>query len=178
MNKTFTINLGDTVHLSDPCYSTEDSNSGGGVYFNTPCVSGEWKITLEKNDRGYHTGFRGKSCDSSIDHTVDGFAFVDSGQFGIFDSAIWEDKKEFDDPNNFYGKSCTLTLSEEGCGVIDGSGFVSRTAYGDGRYDLTMYFNKDNKLTQFEIVFVSDELEDYEEDWEEDYDWDEDPVYI
>ena len=55
---------------------------------------------------------------------------------------------------------------------------MSRTAYGDGRYDLTMYFNKDNKLTQFEIVFVSDELEDYEEDWEEDYDWDEDPVYI
>jgi hypothetical protein len=171
MNETFTINLGDTVHLTDPCYDSSDKDFDNGTYFFTPCVSGEWAITLLKNERGYHAGIRGQSKDSSTHRTENGFAFVDSGQFGIFDATIFDDNKEYDNLDNFYGKACNFTLSREGCGVVDNAGFVSRTAYGDGSYDITMFFNENDKLTQFEITFISHE--DWDEEDLSDEEWNE-----
>jgi|GEM_PF-5823906 len=172
MTETFTIKLGNTAHLSDPCYTTDDDyNNGAGIHLHESCVGGDWQITLQKNERGEHAVLRGQSPDASRSCTVNTFAWVDSGQFGIFDNTIWDDVKEYDNPDNFYGKAGSLSLSEEGCGVIDNAGFVTRTAYGDGTYNLVKYLNAEGELTAFEIVFAE------EDEDEEFYDWDGDCLY-
>jgi len=143
MTETFRIKLGNTAHLSDPCYTTDDDyNNGAGIHLHESCVGGDWQITLQKNERGEHAVLRGQSPDASRSCTVSTFAWVDSGQFGIFDN-----------------------------GVIDNAGFVTRTAYGDGTYNLVKYLNAEGELTAFEIVFAE------EDEDEEFYDWDGDCLY-
>ncbi len=172
MKETFTIKLGNTAHLADPCYTTEDDyNNGAGTHLYTPCVSGDWEITVQKNERGELVVLRGQSPDASRSSNVWYFAWVFSGQFGIFDSTIWDDVKEVDNPDNFFGKATNLTLSEQGCGVIDNAGFVTGTPHDISTYNLVKYFNAEGELTEFELTefeLVSAE-EDEEDEEDEDF---------
>jgi hypothetical protein len=59
---------------------------------------------------------------------------------------------------------CDLTRGDDMCGVTeDGTGFASRTGYGDGGYEGEgAYVN--GELVYFKIVFIADSDEDDEDD--------------
>jgi hypothetical protein len=103
--------------------------------------------------------------------TVNFPVFVDSGQAGIFDFALYpksdEDRGEYGDLTKFYGQVCEITLEEDGGCVSFGA--ASRSGYGDGSYRCFVS-RKDGMVVAAEIVFIDDEEDEdeEEEDFEED----------
>ena len=57
-----------------------------------------------------------------------------------------------------------------------GFGFVSRTGYGDGSYNVEAYYNK-GKLVKAKITFIEQDEQDEDDYDESDYDWEGDPLY-
>lgn len=172
MKLEFEITSG-KVCLSDPCYSREDVDCGK---FDVPAKNGTWiaEVCVEHNG-GWGDAVSAVTCihQDSFIPMFSGLEFgfgVDSGQFGIFDSSIWEDESAWDDENKtFYGKCCNMTChTKERLGVIDGKGFVSSTGFGDGCYNGFMELDSDGNLIGFRIVFIDPNGE--EEDWDEDDD--------
>lgn len=160
MNRIFQFEVkSGKVCLSDPCY---DKETWCGKY-DVPAKNGVWFAEVSYNDEGRVSTVRyaHNSIDSLANVGLTNQEFgVDSGQFGVFDSSIWEDASEWDDEAaTFYGKCCDLTCNaEEGCGVVFGSGFVSSSGYGDGGYDGYLYYaaDKPDELVAFYIDFCAD----------------------
>lgn len=140
------------VCLSDPCY-TKDTWCGE---YDIPALNGKWKAEVVRRDnriaefRAFHVNHSAaKMFESSTDFGVD------SGQFGIFDSSIYDPETDFEDKDKFYGAVCELTLSKEQCGVIFDKGFVSSSGYGDGGYVGWAAYEHGN-LVSFSIEFISE----------------------
>lgn len=89
---------------------------------------------------------------------------VDSGQAGIFDlPEFHSDDDDYDDPESWYRRCCELTLKTL-AGIIDNSGVVSSSGYGDGGYDCKT-LSKDNEVVGIMIDFgLMEEEEDGEEE--------------
>ncbi len=177
---TFDIQLGDVVHLSDPCYEVDkDTFHCDFNVQNVPCLSGTWKVKVDvmQNEFGSGTiikGFSAVHVHTNFDYmslpNVRRFDVgVDSGQFGIFDSSIYENDADYDRVDSFYRACADATLSDARCGVIKDKGFVCSSGYGDGSYLINAYFHENGKLGNFSIQFV----EFVDEEWD-DTDWDED----
>lgn len=158
--------FGSKVIVSDPCY-----------HYGTWCTStveilpGEYRYGVKKqNIPGW--GVRVESI--SIIHkdynnvnwkltTAD--IGVDSGQCGIFDYETNKDiigTGEYDQKDTFYGKACTLTLSDDQFGVMDNSGIVSCSGFGDGSYDLYIAKNEQKQVIALKVVFITDEEDEDE----------------
>lgn len=160
-NHTFKIKSGQ-VYLTDPCYDAD---------ITTPAKNGEWNVIVEymRDYEGYYTRVRQLTIlhkdycfTKSAEFKPLGKFPVDSGQFGIFDTEIYEDGGNYETPG-FYRDCCDITLQEAMCGVVNTYGFVSSTGFGDGAYSGDGYF-EDGKLVKFMITFIGDENEDYDED--------------
>lgn len=150
----FTIKSG-RVNLSDPCY---DADTWCGAY-SIPAINGQWNVDLKYSCGrvAYWSAWVSNKPKSVKTESID-FG-VDSGQFGIFDSSI------YDPDGKFYGRCCDITLARDQSGsVIDDNeeslGFVSSSGYGDGKYEGTLYFSKQNELIGFEIAFIEEEEEE------------------
>lgn len=162
----------DKLIVTDPCYDTDSIGRINGVIENP--LQGTWCAVIEMtNDTG---GWGNRVARLSVYHqdhreafpceTVNFPVFVDSGQAGIFDFALYpksdEDRGEYGDLTKFYGQVCEITLEEDGGCVSFGA--ASRSGYGDGSYRCFVS-RKDGMVVAAEIVFIDDEEEeDFEED--------------
>lgn len=79
---------------------------------------------------------------------------VDSGQAGFFTHSKYP--RESADDSAFYGRCCDATLSGR-AGIIEGTGVVSQSGWGDGGYLCRTRRNKDDKLVEAEIVFIDED---------------------
>ena len=163
------------IHITDPCY---DTKTWCGIYDQT-AKKGAWIGDVTKD---------GSTIMELIVHHEDhlptgewsvlpGEVGVDSGQAGVFDAKIYpkgENNGEADNSKTFYGRCCRETCDcfdkehqekkrelglESGYGVVDGHGFVSRTAYGDGGYRAYAQYG-DGVVVAVKIVYDSDEEEE------------------
>lgn len=149
------INLSDTVMVSDPCYQvpTWCQHKLTGV------LPGEYLSTVLKSDEGdwgnrigllvaVHKDYVDDCANGSLKwRTVKTATIgVDSGQCGIFSMESYRNDSVFMERNNFgftvyeegdhwYGHMCDRTLCDEQWGSYD-SGVVSSSGYGDGSYRL------------------------------------------
>lgn len=85
---------------------------------------------------------------------------VDSGQLGVFDhhyytSVAYPNNAEAAD-NDWYRRCCTITCYLEGAGVMDRSGFVASSGYGDGCYGLRVARRSDGSVVGMRIRFIFD----------------------
>lgn len=160
-----TINLGNKVRISDPCYSM-DVWCAGTV---NNVLEGEYVCDAEiwtKEDTGGWgervarlSAIRKDSVpeywrDSDID------VGVDSGQCGIYDLDYF---KQVQPSSKWYNKVCDTTDLRGG--TIDDKCVVSSSGYGDGSYCCNIAFDNQNRIIGFEIVYLE---EGYDEDEEED----------
>jgi hypothetical protein len=150
------------VNLSDPCYNVD---TWCGAY-NVPARNGDWHVEVEHIDsfgnrvkqwKAYHKDFR-----NQYGVLMDVDFGVDSGQFGIFDSGIYNDNSEYDEPG-FYRDCCDITLTKDSCGVVSEQGFVSSSGFGDGSYIGLASYDDNGDLTMFEIDFISSYDDEEEE---------------
>lgn len=173
-----TINLGERVRVSDPCY--DDT-----VWCKTTMdvLPGEYFVDVTESDEG-DWGTRISSLFaihkdykfSGLIWESDGVIGVDSGQAGIFcESSYRNDSIEMKLPSvNFvlphmnipgdrwYEKICRFTLSEDQWGMYD-TGVVSSTGFGDGMYPVEVA-RRDGNVIGIKITYISDEDEFEEED--------------
>lgn len=174
MNK---INLGETVMVSDPCYSEEIWCQK--VVENV--LPGEYIVKVRKVETdgwgtrcsaliAVHKDYQFKEIKWELE--VEGNIGVDSGQCGIFSiDTFRKDGLDVINPkytqygdfflpienpgDDFYFKMCRLTLSNQKWGSYE-NGVVSSSGYGDGGYDL--YLKKhEGKVVGFLINFQVEE---------------------
>jgi hypothetical protein len=165
-----TIKLGDKVMVSDPCYGLNTWCQG--VLENV--LPGNYDCKVEYSDEGAW-GVRVSAIevthqDYDVVISLDPEDFevgVDSGQAGIFDYGYY--KKHHTDRNernhvddDWYYKVCTITLSREAAGGVDGLGFVSSSGYGDGGYTCWTTKNEEGKIVAIRIEFITEEYEEEE----------------
>lgn len=161
------------VCLSDPCYK---AGTWCGKY-DLPAKNGTWYVTVV-NDGGTVHSFVAEHEDYEGDTTSNDWITrlgVDSGQFGVFDSSIYDGGGDFDLPG-FYKDCCDTTLQVgTPFGVVQSKGFVSSSGYGDGVYNAFVLRNQDDELVHIAVTFIEDDedeednfyCEDEEEDEEE-----------
>lgn len=165
------INLGDEVVVSDPCY--EIPTWCQAIVRNV--LPGNYRTTVVKSDKGDW----GTRCSHLIaiheDHCHQDEKFqwkhypavigVDSGQAGIFSMDSYrKDDHPFDtqgydfganwdtqDGDKWYRQMCGRTLDTEQWGLYD-KGVVSSSGYGDGSYTLFVAM-KNKKVIGFVIDF-------------------------
>lgn len=98
---------------------------------------------------------------------------MDSGKVGVFDAAYFKKNRKSED---WYDDLCDYTLEDNFAGCIDDQGFVSRSGYSDGCYDLYTVTDADDNIVAIKVVFVDDYDEDFEDD-DEETDFEDDDFY-
>ena len=176
MEKIGTIELNSKVYVTDPCYKEDDDDVQARL---SNVKSGVYDCFIERKDRSDVQYFVVVLQEYS--EQVDDLLFeyddetsigVDSGQVGVFNAAYFKKNRKSKD---WYDDVCDYTLEENFAGCIDGQGFVSRSGYGDGCYDLYTVTDADDKIVAIKVVFVDDDYdEDFENDDEDSYIEDED----
>jgi len=167
MKFQFKISSG-KVHLTDPCY---DTSTWCGKY-NVPAKNGNWIAELSVLDNEQTSGWGQRVAEFEVWHEdvrkstlfpvpLDVDFGVDSGQFGVFDASTYIGDDEAD-KRKWYFKICDITDNMGGV-TEDGTGFVSKTGYGDGGYEGEGAYI-DGELVYFKIVFIEGEEEDNDEE--------------
>jgi len=176
MKHTFEIKSG-KVHVADPCY--EVGTWCGG--YNIPAKNGTWNAEVMEvgswvaEFTAYHVDHEPNSVDDLLlDTSLD--LGVDSGQFGIFDVEGYKGYADGDD-SKWYYDICRVTCpawddddwnkhkNDPTYGVTpDGTGFVSRSGWGDGSYEGYFLRDEDGNVVAFRVVFIGDEEEEEEEE--------------
>ena len=168
-----TIELGNEVVVSDPCYSLPTWCQE----VVTDVESGEYVVEVIKEDWGEW----GNRCSNVIVTHIDYVEEcqskkwvkkstnigVDSGQCGVFSKESYRndnhevivgdgDVSFFGQPqgdgDSWYFKICSHTLGEKRYGVYD-KGVVSSSGIGDGVYTLYVKRNDEGKIVSFLIDF-------------------------
>lgn len=168
MSKTFEITSGRMVAI-DPCYSDAESLAANL----TNVRNGTWVATPHLSDEG-SWGTRVKLVvvrhvdiiDIRYDEweTFERDCGVDSGQFGFWDGAQWDDKGrgqgEYGDPDGFYGQCCNTTQEEREGGITTiVPGFVSSSGFGDGGYPVEVV-KRDGEIVAARVTFIGDDDDD------------------
>ena len=86
-------------------------------------------------------------------------AGVDSGQFGFFDETIfpYNDNRNYDDKDSFYGRCCKVTLEPPYVGIVDEKGVASSSGFGDGSYTVIVGKTLDGLVVDISVEFISEE---------------------
>jgi hypothetical protein len=185
MSNLETIQLGENVRVSDPCYDDD-------VWCKTKLTDvlpGQYKVEVDFSDEGAwgeriskltvtHIDYRNKPLGWEDYDTIG----VDSGQAGIFCETTYRKDEivdsietpkvdfglpgEHNSGDNWYEAMCKFTLSEDRWGAYS-TGVVTSSGFGDGSYPLDVARNQDGKIVAMSITYI--EPEDEEWDDEEDY---------
>ena len=83
---------------------------------------------------------------------------VDSGQCGVFSLNSYPEAEAHD--SKFYETCCNLTLSPSKAGIVEGTGVVSSSGWGDGGYVLRTRRDTEKKLVELEVIFIDEDEED------------------
>jgi hypothetical protein len=163
----YLLELGDTIHATDPCYH----RGTWCAQFDVKIKPGEYIAFIELSDEG-DWGIRVSSLEiRHRDYTRSVViadppleAGVDSGQFGFFDTGIYpEELEEFE---RFYDKVCDITLAAYAGTIWDlwrPRGIAVRSGYGDGGYPLHVLRNEDGEVVGLHVQFIDDDGEDEED---------------
>jgi hypothetical protein len=168
---SFTIKSG-KVRVTDPCYKP-DTWCAGTI---ENVAKGRWFCNVETEHQGqwglrqmrifaWHDKVPMPTTDELwVDSDID--VGVDSGQAGFFDAEYFNQHHggEYDDKASFYGKCCATTAHPgHGWGVIDDSGVVSSSAFGDGSYRCFTITNEMGVVALY-LEFGDDEEGDDDDD--------------
>lgn len=176
------ITLGQSVRVSDPCYSPDTWCS---LLLST-VLPGQYEVKIDNlslDGWGRRVAYL---TAVHVDHTRPGHPWedyatigVDSGQAGIFDESTYRNKASIDglklpegdwnglpfietDEDHWYDAMCTLTINNsEGWGHYS-QGVVSRSGIGDGMYPVQVMYDKEDTIVGIRIDFLL--AEDDEED--------------
>ena len=160
MNKT--IQLGNKVRVSDPCYGNDVWCTG--VLENVK--EGRYNVDVLISDEGVwgnrvkalvviHTEYK-ELIDFNEKAPFE--VGVDSGQAGIYDENYYKQyHTETDCFDDWYDEICDLTLSTNLFGTKDDKCVVSRSGFGDGGYDCFICRNKESQIVGIKIVFIEEE---------------------
>jgi hypothetical protein len=167
----------DRLVVADPCYIDINdgslaenlksgilSCSGGGVVFEG--AAGTWLAEAETQDEGAWGIRVGKlrltrkgSGESRRHLEYQGSVGVDSGQMGAFCATCLP--LDYDALLDAYEGDHSRNM------LAFGGGAVSSTGYGDGSYEVTAAYDRDDRPVEIVVDFIPEEEP-------EDYDWDED----
>lgn len=154
-----TIELGNEVIVSDPCYTRGTWCSGtiNGVKPGTYRTSLEYMDDRVSELKVIHESKNDYRAKWEIQDFEVG---VDSGQAGVFDSSIYPhgETGDSEDLNTFYGKCCQATRYNQG-GSVAGKGFVSSSGWGDGGYQCYVAKDKNGSIYGIRIIYIYDEEE-------------------
>ena len=180
---TFEVKSGKLV-VTDPCYDRGTWCMG----LLEDVKNGTWEAYTQTKNEGFWGDRVAKLVVFHKDHDTDIGATrhiaqfevgVDSGQAGFFDEPSYPqgDPGEYGDLGTFYGRVCALHDGDKDeyidAGIVDGSGVVSSSGFGDGGYRCNFY-KLDGQVVAAEIVFIGDEDDDDEDDeWDDDEDLEE-----
>ncbi|MDA2380145.1 DUF4241 domain-containing protein [Bacillus cereus] len=168
-----------TIFVSDPCYPIETSVTDSGYTEDevlslvlTPAKQGNWKATVYYSEDEVIIKLVATHIEANENPDwikIDKGIEVDSGQAGIFDSAIYgKDEVITDEVKNifdinmdeeglkFYVACCDLTGEEDQAGVIIG-GAVSASGLGDGCYQIYIQRDTNNQIVSVLIDFYNEE---------------------
>jgi len=167
------VELGDHVIVSDPCYAPGTWCAGGLLV-----KPGRWageagimdgRVAVLFASHKSSSAYMPKSMDDLSGWTKEGFEVgVDSGQAGIFDqrhyrkdaSVLPEDIGDICPDEPWYSHCCKITCGEDRAGACK-VGFVSSSGWGDGGYTCWTLRDKDGKVVAICINFL---LEDNPEE--------------
>jgi len=164
------------IHITDPCY---DTDTWCGIY-NQTAKKGTWigKIVSKEYEVDELIVHHKDHPPTNDWRLLPGEVGVDSGQAGVFDANIYPkggNNGEADDNTTFYGKCCRETCNgfdkehqakkkemglAESHGVVDGQGFVSHTAWGDGSYNAYAQYSG-GVVVAVKIDYVGEEDEQF-----------------
>ena len=146
------IRLGDSVMVSDPCYSVgtwcqqiiEDVLEGD--YIITPYMAeldgwGNRVVELVVIHKKYKT---------HADELISGDIGVDSGICGVYDLNYFVESKNVDS-EKFFAKACDVANP---VGTQDYSGVATRSGCGDGMYACYVGRRKDGKIVSIRLSFA------------------------
>jgi hypothetical protein len=187
MSNLETIELGENVRVSDPCYDDD-------VWCKTKLegvLPGKYKVDVNFSDEGAWGTRVSKLTVIHQDYVNTPLGWedydtigVDSGQAGIFcESSYRKDsiaadietenvnfnlgdyRKEDAGGDEWYEKMCRLTLSKNSWGAYP-TGVVTSSGFGDGSYPLDVARNDDDKIVGITITYIEpeDEWEDEEDE--------------
>lgn len=168
---TFNVTSGKII-VTDPCYDMDV----WCLIKNISAKNGMWKGGIALNPEegrvsrlmAFHSDYYEQYCTGKW-KLVKGDLGVDSGQCSIFDQKFYKKNhggdyvdptnKKYKDMPNFYSKCCWATFeTKHRSGIVDSSGIVSSSGYGDGSYNLEII--KVKKLAvALHITFI-EELSD------------------
>lgn len=139
-----TIELNNTVDITDPCYDKDT-----WCRMTTKCAKGTYYGYAEISDEG-RFGKRVASISIYKDNKVDEIDFNEIGQIGVDAgmAGFFNNKKDYNDEewDEFISK---LEHKKNRYWNFD-EGIFSKSGYGDGQYDVLA--NKDR--TAFKIIFI------------------------
>ena len=158
------LNLGDfnissnKIQICDPSYKLGDS---GTLTINN-ALNGKYFASFEVEDNfiaNLHICHQ-KYSNSILEFEKFGDIYFDSGQAGFFDFNFFVKNQggTFDDVSSFYGTSCAITLSPKQAGIINNFGVISSSGFGDGRYDVFVAKNINEKIVAAFISFIELEV--------------------
>jgi len=160
------------VMVSDPCYDL--GTWCQGIIKNVK--KGNWKAKILVTNEGdwgsrvaaiiaWHESISEVAYVCSSWNKQNFEVGVDAGMAGIFDLAEFHSEDdEYNNPNSWYRRCCDLTDNK--AGIIDNSGIVSSSGYGDGSYECSTMEEGSGKVIAIMVDFGL--LEEPEEDEEED----------
>lgn len=148
-----TIELGEKVCITDPCYEPFDRI--------VKVKPGQYDCFVTNDNSEIiirHTNFSPNRF--RLGRKI-GYAGVDSGQCGFFDSEYYKSEYdaendsmgEFDNKDSLYGECCEITINTGfSAGILKSKkGFVSRTKYGDGSYPVFAFYTKNRNADYIKI---------------------------
>ena len=154
------------ITISDPCYEEISERLNCEI----KAKKGTWKAEVDYNDEYRCKNLIASCLDfNKLDvKRMKNFGIgVDSGQAGVFDSQHYRDDKVVENCQRIHGEiicedepwysiCCDRTLSKDNAGSIP-YGVVSSSGYGDGCYDVMIYYNEKEEAIKVEIEFIDED---------------------
>lgn len=162
---TFEVTSGRIV-CSDPCYGT---NTFGNDIMNME--NGRYNIYQTEHDFGVY-GVRNTELavihqDYDDDDTIffedaESCCGVDSGTFGFFDAAYYEETHNGEDAKeDWYQRNVIDTCYDEDGTITDNRGVLASAGFGDGAYELEIAYKDQKDKTNdiavgVKVIFIDD----------------------
>ena len=155
-----TINLGNKVTVSDPCY---ESGIWCAVTLNK-VLEGEFKCYIKEKKYGLwgnrvtemvaiHNNYINAVREDDYEYCGD--VCVDSGTMSITDTAYYNRTHNDDDFNEewYEREVCSWACSKK-YHIADNQCFISTSGIGDGRYGVYGAFDSEDRLYAIKVVFL------------------------